>query len=143
MFLSVHHSSFIPHLQSSFLYPFPLIIKAKTRSIASDSHLNTPFFQTVKLSALRHAQAAIWQGPPVPSNTAVPPLAVGNCLFSCVLVVSILGCFTSFETYINFGIRASSDPCLNPTPPNLIQTHSTKHHPTKHHVSKEVTQDQA
>jgi len=47
----------------------------------------------VKLHFFRRAQAAKQHGVPVPSSTAVPPLAVGNCLFPCVLGVSYLGLF--------------------------------------------------
>ena len=107
--LSVHHSSLIPHLQYSFLYPFPLIFKTKSRPIAPDSLLKTNPFQTVQVSALRHVQAENWHGPPVPLR----PWPISS--FFVFLVWVILGWFISLGTYTNFGIRASSDSHLNPT----------------------------
>ena len=56
--------------------------------------------KTVQVSAVRHVQAAIWHGHPVPLSTTVPPLSVALCLFSCVLGVSYLGSFISLGTYI-------------------------------------------
>jgi len=41
----------------------------------------------------------------VPSSTTVPPLAVRNGLFSCVLGVSYLGSFISLGTYIKWTSR--------------------------------------
>jgi len=113
--LSVHHSSF--HSSSSLLisYPFPLINKTKTRPIASDSHLNTKAFRTVKLHFFRRAQAANQHGAPMPSSTAVPPRPWVFASFFVFLVWVILGCFISLGAYINFGIRVSSDSYLNPT----------------------------
>ena len=73
IFLVFIIQTFIPHLQYSFIYPFPLIIITKTRPIASDSHLNTKAFKTMKLHFFRRAWAANQHGAPVPISTAVPP----------------------------------------------------------------------
>ena len=113
--LSVHYSIFhsSPSILLSLLFSThnPSLNKAHCISFS----LKHQPFQTVKLIAFRHAQATIWHGAPVPSSTTVPPLAAKNCLFSCVLGVSYLGSFISLRTYINFGMRASSDSHLNPT----------------------------
>ena len=69
------------------------------------------------------------------SNLARPPRALKHdrallgswifllsCLCSCCKLAWVV---PTLETYINFGIRASSDPCLNPTlPKHKSQTSS-------------------
>jgi len=92
----------------------------------------------VKVSALRHVQAENWHGPPVPSSTAVPPLAVGNCLFSYVLGVSYLGL-----VHFPWDLHRNGFPWLNggTTPPFVLPPTSlpirlciTNHPPYNCHI---------
>ena len=76
-----------------YYIPFHSYSSPKQGQVHQISLSNTHSFPTVQVIAFRHAQTAIWHGHPVPSSTTVPPLAVRNCLFSCVLGVSYLGFF--------------------------------------------------
>jgi len=94
IFLGVDHSSFIPHLYSSLLHPFPLIFKSKARPIAPVLLLYTQSFPTVQVSAVRHVQAANWHG------GTVPPCPWPFSSFLVFLMWVTLSSSISLRTYI-------------------------------------------